>query len=699
MVSLALIFLILMHSGKGGGLSDMFGGSVGQAAAGSTVVEKNLDRITITVAVIFSLHHCDFGPAPAVTPGHAGGRARAAAPGSRRRPRGVGGFGTGSLCALVALCVVVSACGSDSGGASALTKSRGHSAPLLVPTVGGSATVALDQVPTSLNVHTVAGDTPAGLMVGSAIWAQVFRVGPNLTPQLDTNIVDSAEVINLAPQTVVYQIDPRAVWSDGVPISAADFMYAWQSQKGGATDVDGTPDSVASTLGYRDIASLTGSNDGRTVTVVFRTPFADWPSLFDDLLPAHIAEAVGWNRGFDQFATGVFVSGGPWEVVSWQPGSEIVLGRNPRWWGSTPNLDRIVVRAVSGDTALTSALGQNQVQVAYPSGFDQSFMAQASTSSVLQTQTSLGTRMLQLEFNVRHAPLTVQTVRQGIAHAIDRAGIVESVGQPEDPSVWEDNNHLIPNAEPGYADDAVGYETRRPGDVRASARAERIYSRRPRDMDHAREAGESQHRVGRRRPVVGGRGAHRGGAIGRRWLRRGDHSGVDDPVVFHRAPHRRPSISRSSRWTPARTRARWAMCSQPLPPSSARRSPRTGRDTTTRRSTRSFTQAVQELAPPQAHGIYQQIDQALWTAMPDLPLFAEPTMLVWSSTLSGVIDDPGGTGPFWNIRQWALRGVAPAHGAQSTGAAIGSLQHRALECSMRWRRRSLWSEWRNRQTR
>jgi len=53
-VSAALIFLILLHSGKGGGLSDMFGGSVGQAAAGSTVVERNLDRITITVAVIFA---------------------------------------------------------------------------------------------------------------------------------------------------------------------------------------------------------------------------------------------------------------------------------------------------------------------------------------------------------------------------------------------------------------------------------------------------------------------------------------------------------------------------------------------------------------------------------------------------------------------------------------------------------------------
>jgi preprotein translocase subunit SecG len=53
-VSGLLVFLILLHSGKGGGLSDMFGGSVGQAAAGSTAVEKNLDRITITVALIFA---------------------------------------------------------------------------------------------------------------------------------------------------------------------------------------------------------------------------------------------------------------------------------------------------------------------------------------------------------------------------------------------------------------------------------------------------------------------------------------------------------------------------------------------------------------------------------------------------------------------------------------------------------------------
>jgi preprotein translocase subunit SecG len=59
--SLLLIFLVLLHSGKGGGLSDMFGGSIGATAAGSTVVERNLDRITVVAALIFAFTTVGFG--------------------------------------------------------------------------------------------------------------------------------------------------------------------------------------------------------------------------------------------------------------------------------------------------------------------------------------------------------------------------------------------------------------------------------------------------------------------------------------------------------------------------------------------------------------------------------------------------------------------------------------------------------------
>jgi peptide/nickel transport system substrate-binding protein len=90
-------------------------------------------------------------------------------------------------------------------------------------------------------------------------------------------------------------INPHAVWSDGVPVSADDFIYAWKSQKGDGADIDGQPDQVASTLGYRDVASVVPSHGGKTVTVTFSTPYTDWRDMFDHMVPAHIARRVGWN--------------------------------------------------------------------------------------------------------------------------------------------------------------------------------------------------------------------------------------------------------------------------------------------------------------------------------------------------------------------------------------------------------------------
>lgn len=51
-----VIFLVLIHSGRGGGLSDMFGGGLGASAAGSTVMEKNLDRITVVVGLLLGFN-------------------------------------------------------------------------------------------------------------------------------------------------------------------------------------------------------------------------------------------------------------------------------------------------------------------------------------------------------------------------------------------------------------------------------------------------------------------------------------------------------------------------------------------------------------------------------------------------------------------------------------------------------------------
>ena len=53
LTSLLMIMLVLLHKGRGGGLSDMFGGGVSSSLGGSSVAERNLDRFTIGVGVIW----------------------------------------------------------------------------------------------------------------------------------------------------------------------------------------------------------------------------------------------------------------------------------------------------------------------------------------------------------------------------------------------------------------------------------------------------------------------------------------------------------------------------------------------------------------------------------------------------------------------------------------------------------------------
>jgi preprotein translocase subunit SecG len=56
LVAPALVFFVLLHSGRGGGLSDMFGGALGATASATSVGERNLDRITVVLALVFAFN-------------------------------------------------------------------------------------------------------------------------------------------------------------------------------------------------------------------------------------------------------------------------------------------------------------------------------------------------------------------------------------------------------------------------------------------------------------------------------------------------------------------------------------------------------------------------------------------------------------------------------------------------------------------
>ena len=568
---------------------------------------------------------------------------------------------TGRLVAAVAVAVVVgatAACTSPTPGATAASGKVAGPAPVpLVARQGGSVTLAVDSVPTTLNDHTVAGDSAVARAVCSLFWAQVFQVGPGTAPALDGAVMQSAEVVSVNPQTVVYQIEPRATWSDGTPVSAQDFVYDWLAQSGPGRDVDGSPDSVASAAGYNDIASVTGSNNGKTVTVVFQTPFADWSSLFDDLVPAHVAERVGWNHGFDRFDPAVLVSAGPFVVTSWTPGQQIILGRNPHWWGTPARLDQVVVRAVPGAPAMAAALRSGAAAVAYPAAFDAAFEAQVSSAPTLQSTSNLGTTLLQLVFNTHRAPLDVPEVRQGIAHVLDRASLVTSLVQPLDPLVWEDNDHLFTNTEPWYSDDANGYvepdavtgaHLLTAGGLAADAHGAWTLHGAPVTFELTWAADDPWSALVA--PALAAQLVSAGfevasmptttaqleGSI----LPRGAFDLALAPLETGAYPSSLASAFSAAPGAASGPEHNWSGYDDP-------------------KLDAMFAQASAELAADQEQGIYQQIDGALWSALPTLPLFAEPTTLVWSASLTSVHDDPGGLGPLWSATRWATLAPKP----------------------------------------
>jgi peptide/nickel transport system substrate-binding protein len=290
--------------------------------------------------------------------------------------------------------------------------------------------------------------------VMSRVWPSAFSTEADGKRSLNRDLVESAEVTNTNPQTVVYRLDPRAVWSDGDPIDARDFIYLWRTAyTPNAKDIDGS-DVAASTASVRGvIQSVTGSDGDRTVNVVFARPFADWRSLFSFLVPSHIAERVGWNHGFDAFDPAVMVSGGPFRVGSHRPDEDVTLVRNERYWGTPATLDSIVVRFLPDGNQLLAAIKNRELDLAELINPDVDAVTQARAVPGLVTVVNRQSRYTRLYFNLRNPLLAVPEVRRAVALAVDRPGILaRSTGQLDREKATIINNRLYTPGEAGYRD-------------------------------------------------------------------------------------------------------------------------------------------------------------------------------------------------------------------------------------------------------
>lgn len=323
---------------------------------------------------------------------------------------------------------------------------------------GGTLTTASSQKITGFNQFS---PTSANLLlynVMAQVWPSAFRLTPDGQYALNEDLIESAQQTSASPQTIVYRINPRAVWSDGDPIDGRDFVYLWRTAyTRGAKDVDGSDIATTTTNLYGVIDNVTVSEDGRTVTVVLARPYPDWKTLFTLLVPSHIAERVGFNKGFRNFDPAVMVSGGPFRMGGYRPDQDVTLVRNERYWATPANLDSIVVRLLPDSGQLLAAIKNREVDFADLVSPTQDEVVQARAVPGLVTVSYEQARYERLFFNFANEHLAVPEVRRAIALALDRPGIVARLGGQIDPAKAKfTNNRLYTPTEPEYRDTSGG---------------------------------------------------------------------------------------------------------------------------------------------------------------------------------------------------------------------------------------------------
>ena len=311
---------------------------------------------------------------------------------------------------------------------------------------GGEAVIGVLEEPVTLDWFSGGGESAVAGLIGAGVWAGVADVD-GVTLELVPDVVvalpsvaNGGLVVNGdGTESVRFDIDPRAVWADGTPISGGDFRFTYDQVM--------RFDVASDKSGYELIVPESIVVGPKTFEFVMVRPSLEVESLFPVLLPAHAI-------GTDDLVTGVWsermwLSGGPFEFEQWVRGEHLTLVRNPNYWKvdesgqSLPYLDRVVFRFESDLDSMLADFENRQLDVITP-GWDPVLLDRLAALDGVVVDIAGSGKWEHLSFQFGDGRLTRNPgsynehleYRLAVAHAIDRQGLVDAVfdgwGEPMD---------------------------------------------------------------------------------------------------------------------------------------------------------------------------------------------------------------------------------------------------------------------------
>jgi peptide/nickel transport system substrate-binding protein len=500
------------------------------------------------------------------------------------------------------------------------------------------------------NANTAIGRSSGALMAFA-------RVLPGFSyPSPTGSSVADADVGVAEPQagqgeefTVRYTFNPKAVWSDGVPMTCDDLVLAWAALAGRL------PGAVpASKAGYELISQMQCASGSKTATAVFERHFPGWLGLFGPgtILPSHVlakaarlrvVDAVGsadqarlraagefWNSGWDfteKFDAAKFPASGPYRIQSADSG-KATLVRNERWWGEAARIPKVEIWPKGFRPPVA---GAQVIDVGKGS------IAKLGPLPGLREKTVRSLGIEQFVLSMRGA-LAAKRAREAFALCLPRAALATQFGDAGAPAAGE----LSSSQDPWQLSPAQPSHYVQPDAAEAYRAREEASKGKPITLRVGYLAPDS------RRAALVAAVAQSCDPAGIRVL--------DSSKDFN--PHALESGQLDVLLTSSDLATGAGGAAGPSGALTAAAQVRTGEgENVSGYANPRLDDLILQLALTEKEderiGLLAQAQEVIWEDLPVIPLFAQPRSLLWSEDLRGVVPNATAYGAGWNMERWS----------------------------------------------
>jgi len=318
---------------------------------------------------------------------------------------------------------------------------------------GGTLTLPVDMTPLNFQIFNPDAGTVDDQTIESLYLPAFVTVAEDGTWSANPDYATSVELKSEDPQVAEIKINPKAVWSDGTPITYKDVAANWKALSGENKDFAPVATNV-----WEDVASVEKGENDQDVLITFAKKNADWASVLFPIYPAWAVATPdafnkSWQKGPYAEDGKTYVSGGPFIVKSYDVNGQVLtFTKNPKWWGDEPKLDTIIFKTVSRDSQ-AQAFANSEIDAFNLNGqADNLKTAQGRSDATIER--SLGTQFRHITLNGTSEVFSDVAVRKAFAVALDRATLGQAILGPVGSPVEELNNLIFLPGQKGYADNA-----------------------------------------------------------------------------------------------------------------------------------------------------------------------------------------------------------------------------------------------------